>query len=67
MSVEQAIRIEFTYGLTDLKPYYDLSSKLDDIAEKTGLGEYDGHEMALDLSDGLFFYMRRMQRSYMKL
>jgi len=55
MATEQAIIIKFNYGLKDLKPFYDLSSKLDSIVEKTSLGEYDGHEMAVDLSDGYFF------------
>jgi len=52
---EQAIIIVFNYGLTDLEPFYDLSSKLDSIVEDSGLGEYDGHEMAVDYSDGSFY------------
>ena len=55
MAEEQAIIINFEYGLDDLKPFYDLSEKLDSLAEESGLGEYDGHEMALDKSDGFFF------------
>jgi len=52
---EQAIIIKFEYGLNDLKPFYDLSEKLNSLAENSGLGEYDGHEIALDKSDGFFF------------
>ena len=53
--MEQAVIIKFNYGLNDLKPFYDLSEKLDSIVEKSGLGEYDGHEMEVDKSDGFFY------------
>jgi len=55
MDEEQAVIIYFNYGLSDLKPYYDLSEKLDKLVEESGVGEYDGHEMAVDKSDGSFW------------
>jgi len=55
MAAEQAIIIRFDYGLDDLTPFYDLSKKLASTIKKSGLGEYDGHEMAIDKSDGFFF------------
>jgi len=47
--------MKFDYGLNDLKPFYDLSDKLRSLVNNSGLGDYDGHEMALDKSDGFFF------------
>jgi len=55
MAVEQAVIIEFNYGFDDLKPFYDLSEKLNSIVENSGLGQYDGHEMNMDNSDGSFY------------
>jgi len=52
---DQAVIIQFNYGLADLGPFYELSDKLDSIVEASGLGEYDGHEIAVDRSDGFFF------------
>jgi hypothetical protein len=65
MDNEQAIIIQFNYGFDDLGPYFDLSDKLDKVAKETGLGEYDGHEIALDYSDGFFYlYAPDAERFY---
>ena len=53
---EQAVIIHFQYGLDGLQPLYDLEAKLKDLIEKEDKGVFDGHEIALDLSDG-FLYM----------
>jgi hypothetical protein len=52
---EQAVIIEFNYGLKDDEPFYDLSDKLKTIVEESGLGEYDGHEIAMNNSEGSFY------------
>ena len=55
MTNEQAVIIIFNYGLEEDEPFYDLSDKLRTIVEESGLGEYDGHEIAIDNSDGSFY------------
>ncbi|HEX5171474.1 MAG TPA: hypothetical protein VFW11_19990 [Cyclobacteriaceae bacterium] len=54
--LEQAVIIHFNYGMEDSDPFYELVSKLRDEIELRKVGDYDGHEMAMDNSDG-FFYM----------
>tara|TARA_R110002050_G_scaffold129339_2_gene250877 strand:+ start:602 stop:865 length:264 start_codon:yes stop_codon:yes gene_type:complete len=39
-----------------MEKIYELRDKLTNIIEKSNLGEYDGHEIAMDYSDG-FLYM----------
>ena len=53
---EQALIVHFTYGLADLEPLYEQSRRLDEALCAAGVGEYDGHEIAVSLSDG-FYYM----------
>jgi hypothetical protein len=55
MDREQAVIIEFNYGLYEDEPFYELSAKLCDLVEESGLGEYDGHEIAMDNKDGSFY------------
>ena len=55
MANEQAVIIEFNYGLEEDEPFYVLSDKLRVVVEESGLGEYDGHEIAMDNSDGSFY------------
>ena len=55
MRKEQAVIIFFNYGLADDEPFYELSDRLRTLVDKSGLGEYDGHEMAMDNSDGSFY------------
>jgi hypothetical protein len=55
MNTEQAVIIEFNYGLEEDEPFYELSDKLRVLVNGSGLGEYDGHEMAMDNSDGSFY------------
>ena len=35
---------------------HDLEKKLEKVIKEQGVGEYDGHEVAVDMSDG-FLYM----------
>ena len=55
MDQNQAVIIEFNYGLEEDEPFYDLSDRLRILVEESGLGEYDGHEMNIDNSDGSFY------------
>jgi hypothetical protein len=55
MANEQAVIIEFNYGLEEDEPFYELSDKLRVLVDESGLGEYDGHEIAMDNSDGSFY------------
>jgi hypothetical protein len=55
MILEQAVIIEFNYGLKEDEPFYELSDKLRTLVDESGLGEYDGHEIAMDNSDGSFY------------
>ncbi len=54
--VEHAVIIHFNYGIEGMEKIYELRDKLKNIIEKNNLGEYDGHEIATDYSDG-FLYM----------
>ena len=54
MAIEEAVIIEFNYGLEEIEPFYDLSDKLRALVDESNLGEYDGHEIAMDNSDGSF-------------
>ncbi|MDP9078119.1 MAG: hypothetical protein M3O71_11880 [Bacteroidota bacterium] len=55
MENDQAVIIYFNYGLEEDEPFYDLSAKLGTIVDESGLGEYDGHEIAMDNSEGSFY------------
>ena len=54
---EQAVIVKFDYGTTDLDPLFELEDQLESLLEDSEFGEYDGHEIAVDGSDGvLYFY-----------
>jgi hypothetical protein len=54
---KHAVIIHFQYHQDDLEPLHELEDLLEDIVTAKRVGEYDGHEIALDLSDGsLYFY-----------
>ena len=55
MNTSQSVIIEFNYGLEDDEPFYELSDTLRTMVDESGFGEYDGHEMARDNSDGSFY------------
>ncbi|WP_047414196.1 hypothetical protein [Cellulophaga sp. Hel_I_12] len=54
--IEHAVIIHFNYGIEGMEKIYELRDKLKNIIEKNNLGDYDGHEIATDYSDG-FLYM----------
>ncbi len=55
MDVEQAVIVNFKYGITTLKPLHKLEEALETIIEEKKAGEYDGHEIAVDYSDGCLY------------
>src|SRR5215475_8784150 len=55
MYTKQAVIIYFNYGLEEDEPFYELSDKLRALVDGSGLGEYDGHEIAMNNSDGSFY------------
>lgn len=52
---EHAVIIKFDYGSTNLDALFELEDQLEAILDGNGAGEYDGHEIAVDGSDGLLF------------
>lgn len=53
---EHAVIIHFEYGIKGMERIYKLRDKLETTIQKNNWGEYDGHEIATDYSDG-FLYM----------
>ncbi len=60
---EQAVLIEFIdysvrffhEGDHDLDPLHKLEQDMMAVIEKAGVGEVDGHELAMDGTDGMYF------------
>lgn len=62
---EQAVIVSFDYGIEGLDVLYELEDKLEYIISENGVGEYDGHEMATDYSDGnLYMYGPNAERLF---
>ena len=53
---EHAVIIQFNYGIEGLDSLYKLEDDLEAVINEKKAGEYDGHEIAMDNSDG-FLYM----------
>jgi hypothetical protein len=53
---EQEVTVHFLYGSTNLQHMYALEDELRHAISEAAVGEYDGHEIPEDGSDG-FFYM----------
>jgi hypothetical protein len=56
MTAEHAVVVHFTYGLKDLQPLREVEGRLEHAIKEAGVGDYDGDEIATNLSDG-FLYM----------
>ena len=52
---EHAVIVSFEYGSVDPSPLTALGEQLRALLGESGDGEYDGHEVAADGSDGAFF------------
>jgi hypothetical protein len=53
---EHCVIVQFTYYKDTLDPLHDLERELGKVIQEKGVGQYDGHEIALDMSDG-FLHM----------
>ena len=63
--MENSLIISFNYGRSSLGPLFDLEEQVRAVIEKRQLGEYDGHIIAVDSSDGaLFMYGDDPERIY---
>lgn len=52
---EHLVKIYFDYGQTDLTPMHDLEDQLIEMVSQAGVGEVDGHDIAMDASHGFFY------------
>lgn len=55
LSAEQAVVVHFKYGNKDLGPLFALEDRLDAAIKAAKVGEYDGHEIAIDASQGTLY------------
>jgi hypothetical protein len=52
---EQAVVVNFKYGLKSLDPLFELEKRLEAAIDAADVGKYDGSEIAVDLSDGSLY------------
>lgn len=52
---EHAVIVKFEYGSTNLDSLFELEDQLELALQGGEAGEYDGHEIAVDGSDGLLY------------
>ena len=56
-TAEQAVIVHFDYGHKDWSPFFQFEKLLEGAVNKSGVGKYDGNELAVDGSDGsLYMY-----------
>jgi hypothetical protein len=54
---EHAVIVQFDYAADSLDALYEVEGKLEAAISAAGVGEFDGNEIAVDLSDGsLYMY-----------
>ena len=52
---DHEVIIHFYYGMDDLDPLHNLELELEKIVDELDVGRYDGHEIAMDDTDGFLF------------
>lgn len=52
---EQAVIVEFRYAADSLDPLFEVEERLEQAIGQAGVGEFDGNEIATDLSDGRLY------------
>jgi len=52
---EQAVIVQFRYGSTNLDALFSAEDRLEAAIAAAKAGEFDGHEIAMDGSDGTFY------------
>ena len=55
MPAEQGVLVFFAYGSPDLSSLFNLADRVEKIISAAGVGEYDGHEIAVDGSNGVLY------------
>jgi len=50
-----SVIICFNYGLKDDNLFYQVSETLSKLVGESGIGFYDGHEIAMDHTDGSYY------------
>jgi hypothetical protein len=53
---KQALIVNFSYGLDSANPFFELDEVLHEAFLDAAPAEYDGHEIAMDNSDGTFYF-----------
>jgi len=64
--VEHAVIIHFQYNKDKMDDLYELREKLEEHINKKAIGEYDGHEIATDMSDGYLYMYGKNAESLFK-
>ena len=60
-----AVLIVFQYGIDSIDPLHELADRLTYLLDQTDIGYYDGHELAMDDSDGsLYLYGHNAEQLY---
>ena len=52
---EHAVIVSFNRSISDVQSLYSLEDRLVEAIEQAGVGEFDGSEVAVDLSHGTLF------------
>jgi hypothetical protein len=52
---EQAVLVQFDYGSKDWAPFFEFEKGFEAAIADSGLGDYDGNELAADGSDGYMY------------
>jgi hypothetical protein len=52
---EHAVIVNFTYAGESPDPLFALEDRLREAIDAAGVGEFDGNELASDLSDGTLY------------
>lgn len=67
-AIEHCVIVHFDYGKESLDPLFELENRLEsDLLDRT-VGEYDGHEIATDYSDGfLYLYGENAEQLFKKI
>jgi hypothetical protein len=52
---EHAVIVHFSYGHKDWSPFFKFEETLEKAVNASGLGDYDGNELAVDGSDGTLY------------
>jgi hypothetical protein len=53
---QHSVIITFNYGLDDICYLHELETKLSELLDSHEVGYWDGHELAMDNSDGILYF-----------